>query len=162
MIKPILLLSMCLATSPALACDPALFDRITVPMPTLADETIDVSELTSTEGGEWQVWRNADGAVDQLARIDYGEMGRVAARLVVSSADAYAITQTTVLYSAPLYVEGSMPIREETDIYVFCSGELAGPGEGFTLDAAYVAAAEQVRAIFNAPEIAEVLPDLTR
>ena len=88
---------------PAFACDGGpLFDLIDKPLPAQPSETFDVAEVDSTEGGDWHVYLDADGkTLRNLIRNDYGEGGRRATRLIVSSPDAYAIRDTTFGYSAP-------------------------------------------------------------
>lgn len=147
------------ATSPAIACSPALFERLDVPLREEADSSRDVAEIQSTEGGEWKIWQGADGATEEIARIDYGEMGRSEARLLVEGPNAYAITRTLYRYSVPIYVEGSMTVRVETDIYMFCDGELLEPSEDFGSDPEYAASAEAARAVFRAEEIADVVAE---
>jgi len=105
---PFLLLAL-----PAHACDGGpLFERLAAAPTTQPDRRLDVAEIQSTEGGEWQVWLAEGGAARELVRVDYSESGRDVARLVVSSPPALAVTRTSYLYSAPGYVSGSMVIWE--------------------------------------------------
>ena len=160
--KPLLALALSLCATPALACSPALFERLDAPLSAPPDESIDVAEIRSVEGGEWQAWRGGDGAAHEVARIDYGEMGRLVSRLVVEAPGAYAVTVTQFIYSVPIYIAGSTTIREEKDIYLFCDGQLLQPGEDFALDPAYAERAAEALALFDAPEIAGHLPELAR
>lgn len=150
-----------LMASPVLACNEALFARLDAPPGTEPGLSIDVTEIGSTEGGEWQIWPDEAGTVE-MVRVDYGEMGRSASRLVVVAPDAYAITMTEFSYSAPIYVSGSSTVRQETDIFVFCEGRLHLPGEGFGVSESYAAKAREALAVFDAAEIAEYLPEMMR
>ncbi|SMQ71988.1 hypothetical protein SAMN06295905_1974 [Devosia lucknowensis] len=158
MTRTLIILFAATCTTPALACNPGLFERVDQPVRDTADISFDVAEIQSTEGGEWKVWRDADGDTNEVARIDYGEMGRLETRMVVESTDAYAVLATRYGYAAPIYVEGAMTVRVETDIYMFCDGELLTPPEDFGLNEDYAKAAERARATFDAPEILEYLP----
>ena len=150
-----------LMVSPVMACNEALFARLDAPPGTEPGLSIDATEIGSTEGGEWQIWPDVAGTVE-MVRVDYGEMGRLASRLVVIAPDAYAIATTEFSYSAPIYVSGSSTIRQETDIFVFCAGRLHLPDEGFRVSEAYAAKAAAALAVFDAPEIAEYLPEMMR
>src|SRR5690606_40918151 len=68
---------------PVLACNPDLFERLDTPLRTEADVSFEAKERASTEGGEWRIWSASadDGA--EVARIDYGEMGRTETRLMI-------------------------------------------------------------------------------
>lgn len=152
-------------TTPALACDGGrLFELMDAPLALPADRTFDVAEVDSTEGGEWQVWIGSDGrAAETIVRTDYGEGGRYMARLTVSKPTAYAVATTRFIYSAPNYVAGSITIKEEKDIYVWCDGRLLLPEEeGFAPDPAYVDAAAEALEIFRAPEVRNFVAGLER
>ncbi|MBX3577240.1 MAG: hypothetical protein KF723_08520 [Rhizobiaceae bacterium] len=158
-----LALLLALSATPAFACDGGrLFDMLAAPPVPPADHVFDVAEIDSTEGGEWQVWRGSDGrAAVNIVRTDYGEGGRFEARIAVASAQAYAVTTTRFIYSAPNYVAGSITIREEKDIYVWCAGKLLLP-EGFGPDQAYVDAAAEALEIFSASEVRNYVAGLER
>jgi hypothetical protein len=148
----------------ALACDGGkLFALLDAPLPEKPDATFDVAEVDSAEGGSWSVWLGPDGrTASNLVRTDFGEGGRFATRLVVSSPDAYAVTTTLFIYSAPIHVAGSTTIREEKNIYLFCAGKLYEPGEEFDLGPEYGQSALDALATFAAAEVAQYLPALTR
>lgn len=150
----IILLVLSCAT-PALACNPDLFARLDLPLREAADVALDVSEVQSTEGGEWKLWQGSDGSTDEVARIDYGEMGRLVTRLFMDGATDYGITQTRYTYSVPIYVENSITTRIETDIFLFCDGKLLLPAEDFGVDPDYAQRADDARAVFGAEEIAD-------
>ncbi|GEM_PF-3432530 len=148
-----------ISASPALACSPSLHERLDQPLRETADDTFDVSEVQSVEGGEWKVWQRPDGSgAEEVVRIDYGEMARLETRLVIDGPDDYAITQARYLYSVPMYLEGSTVVRIETDIYMYCDGALVLPSEDFGVFPDYVAKADEAAATFRAEEIAEDVP----
>ena len=158
-------LAFVLAASPAAGCDGgSLFEMLDAPLPPEAGAVLDVEEVESTDGGEWHVYFAADGrTAGNLVRHDYGEGGRWSARLVVSSPEAYAVTTTRFIYSAPYYVSGATTVREEKDIYVFCGGNLLIPEEDFAILAPdYADKAAEALAVFDAREVARYLPALAR
>ncbi len=108
-------------SAPAFACDGGkLFGMIDAALPAQANVTLDVAEVDSAEGGNWEIYLGSDGnTLENLVRTDFGEVGRYATRLIVCSPNAYAVTTTRYSYSAPAYVSGSTTVREEKDIYVF-------------------------------------------
>ncbi|MBX3530600.1 MAG: hypothetical protein KF849_08330 [Rhizobiaceae bacterium] len=150
--------------SPVLACDGGrLFGMIDAPLPAQADVSFDVAVVDSTEGGNWDVYLAVGGKLaENLVRTDFGEVGRYQTRLVVSSPDAYAVTATRYIYSAPAYVSGSTTVREEKDIYVFCDGKLYLPEEDFGLGEDYKGQAADALATFDAEEVKAYLPALKR
>jgi hypothetical protein len=151
--------------TPAFACDGGpLFEMMAAPLSGKPDTSFDVSEVGSTEGGSWEVYFKADGkTLANLVRIDYGESGRLETRLIVSSPEAYAVTSTDFNYSAPNYVSGSTAIREEKDIFVYCSGKLHLPEEDlFGLIPDYPAKAAEVMKTFDAAEVAQYVKGLRR
>ena len=153
------------ASTPAFACDAEgmLFTLMDMPLDGQPSYSFDVAEVGSTEGGDWQVWLAPDGkTVRNLVRTDYGEGGRRATRLVVAAPGAYAVTDTDYVYSAPNYIEGSITIREEKDIYVFCDGKLLLPKGDFGPDPAYAAGAKEALATFDAAEVKQYMPGLKR
>lgn len=153
----IVLLSL-VGTTPALACSPGLLERLDRPMQNEADVSLDVAETQSTEGGEWKLWEREDGSTEEVARIDYGEMGRLETRLIVEGDADYAVTQARYSYSVPIYVEDSITTRVETEIFYFCDGSLLLPPENFGADPDYVQRAEDARATFSAKEVSQYLP----
>jgi hypothetical protein len=158
MIKSLAFSLVFVTATPVWACNPELFARLDTPLRDEADMALDVAEIASTEGGEWRIWTPGKSGEGEVARIDYGEMGRTETRLLKQSDDAFAITQTVHRYGVPIYVEGSMTVRVETDIYMFCDGALLVPPEDFGADPDYVARAEAARAVFRAEEVADAVP----
>ncbi len=158
MIKTAALMVFLAAAAPAWACNPDLYHQLDTHPSGEPDMSLDVEERASTEGGEWRIWKQGTNAVTEAVRIDYGEMGRVETRLVIQTEHAYAITQTTYRYGVPIFVEGSMTVRVETDIYMFCKGDLLLPPAEFGVGPDYVEGAETARSAFLAPEIADWVP----
>ncbi|HTV69999.1 MAG TPA: hypothetical protein VMF90_15820 [Rhizobiaceae bacterium] len=160
----LLLALLLLATAPAFACDGGrLFEMMAAQLPAEPTLSVDVADVQSVEGGVWDIYRAAGGAIANLVRTDFGEGGRLETRLVVSSPAAYAVTVTQFIYSAPLHISGSITIREEKDIYVFCDGKvlLPDPAE-LDPDSAYAAKAFRALATFDAAEIKTQVPALER
>lgn len=154
-------LLLALAASPAFACDPTLFRQMAAPSVGEPDARLDVPEVASTEGGEWEVWLGPDRTTArELVRIDYGEGGRRVVRFFVSTPGAYAVTDTNYIYSAPLPTEGSTTIREEKDIYIFCDGKLYLPEGDLGPGPAY--AAKEALATFDAAEMKQYVQGLRR
>lgn len=104
-----------------------------------------VSDVQSTEGGLWRIYRKKDGALTALVRIDGGESGMSERRLGVVAPDAYGITVTRVDYLRHAFIDGAGPngtAKRTTEYFYFCSGKLYVPqAEYATLDAAAYAAA---------------------
>lgn len=152
-----------LLAAPAFACDGGpLFELMDAPLPARPDATFDVAEVDSTEGGSWDVYLGQDGRARNLVRTDFGEVGRYQTRLIVSSPEAYAVTTTRYIYSAPVHVSGATTVREEKDIYVFCGGKLYLPEEDFGLGEDYKREAADALATFDALEVGQYLPALKR
>ena len=159
-----MLLVPCVLATPAFACDAPLFEMIDAGLPAQPGKTFDVTEGQSTEGGEWNVYFAPDGkTVTYLVRNDYGESGRSDARLIVASPEAYAVTTTHYIYSAPFWVSEPMIVREEKDIYVFCKGKvLLVPAEAYGPAPEYEKDAEKALKTFDALEVAEYVKGLKR
>ncbi len=163
--RPLLPALLCAAlATPALACDGGkLFAMIDAPLPEKPDLTFDVAEVDSAEGGSWDVYfASGTRRAERLVRTDFGEGGRFSARLLVSAPDAYAVTTTLSLYSAPVGVERSMTVWEEKNIFVFCDGELYLPAGDFGLGDDYPNAAKEALDTFGAAEVQAYLPELKR
>ncbi len=155
---------LCLMAAPAFACDGGpLYEMMEAPLPAKPDKSFEVSEIGSVEGGDWEVYfKPGSETLAWLVRNDYGESGRLQTRLIVSSPEAYAITSTTYMYSAPNYTSGAITIREERDIFVYCGGKLLLPEEDFGLDPAYAGKAKEAMKTFDAPEVAAYVEGLPR
>ena len=106
----------------------------------------DVSESQSTEGGAWIIYREKDGRVNTITRIDGGESGRQETRLSVVNRKTYGIASTRIDYMRHAFVEDAGPnaiVGRKTAYYFFCDGKLyLPPGEYAMMDTeAYKAAA---------------------
>lgn len=110
-----------------------------------------------------QVWLGQDGkTVLNLMRSDYGETGGSEDRLIVASPQAYAITSSLYLFSAPANIQGSTTIREEKDIFVYCGGKLLLPEGDFAVEQAYLDKAKEALAVFDAAEVKQYVQGLKR
>jgi hypothetical protein len=161
LVLPLLLL----LSTPASACDGGpLFEMMAAPLPKQADKSFDVGEVLSAEGGSWDVYLEPDGkSVANLVRTDYGETRRLETRLIVSSPAAYAVTSTTYHYSVPIFASGLIAIREEKDIFVYCSGKLYLPEEDLLgLAPDYPNKAAEAMKTFDAAEVAQYVSGLRR
>lgn len=126
------------ATSPATSAECPL-DRIEA---ALASSTAglrqldrDVTDVQSTEGGIWQIFREKDGRVHSIIRIDAGESGRSEFRLSVVNRKSYGIAATRIDYVRHAFIEDAGPnaiVRRTTDYYFFCNGELFLPPRNFS------------------------------
>lgn len=154
-----------LSAAPAIACDDqgTIFGLVFASPAGEPATRFDVTEQQSVEGGEWQVWFGPDGkTVQNLVRSDYGEGGSSETRLVVASPQAWAITSSLFIYSAPANVPGSSPIREEKDIFVYCKGKLVVPEGDFAVDQSYLDKAKEALATFDAAEVRQYVQGLKR
>jgi hypothetical protein len=96
----------------------------------------DVSEFQSTEGGVWEIYREADGRVHTIIRIDAGESGRLERRLSVVNRKTYGIAVTRIDYLRHAFAEEAGPngtAARKTDYYYYCDGALYVPPEGFAM-----------------------------
>jgi hypothetical protein len=158
-------LFLALIAAPAFACDDegTIFPMIFVSPAGEPAAAFDVTEQQSVEGGEWQVWFGPDGkTVQNLMRSDYGEGGGSETRLIIASPEAYAITSSLYIYSAPANIPGSSTIREEKDIFVYCKGKLLLPEGDYGVDQAYLDKAKEALAAFDAAEVKQYVQGLKR
>ncbi|CAN5499895.1 hypothetical protein BH10PSE7_BH10PSE7_45040 [soil metagenome] len=142
-----------------------LEDRLAASVPARESEAIPVTEAQSSEGGEWRVYRDKKGKLTGLVRADLGESGRAEMRLVFINAKNFAIRRTQFHYNGHFAMDFPVAVvREESDIFYFCSGKLYTLTEEQAMvgtDPAYVKAAAEARdAIWKAPEIAKVLKEI--
>ncbi|WP_373506211.1 hypothetical protein [Aestuariivirga sp.] len=87
----------------------------------------EVTDVQSTEGGLWENYREADGRVHSIIRIDGGESGMSERRLSVVNRRTYGITVTRVDDMRHAFVEDGGPngtASRRTDYYYFCEGKL--------------------------------------
>lgn len=110
----------------------------------------EVSDVQSTEGGVWRIYRKKDGALQAIVRLDGGESGMSERRLSVVSPKAYGISVTRVDYLRHAFVDQGGPngtARRTTEYYYYCDGKLVvPPAEYATVDtAAYARTGEEAR-----------------
>ena len=143
-----------LTSAQALASECALGEieaALTAPIDGLKKLERDVTDVQSTEGGQWQVYREADGRVNTIIRIDGGESGMGERRLSIVNRKTYGISVTRVDYMRHALAEDAGPnatAKRTTDYYFYCDGKLYMPPEGYAmLDlAAYKAAGAEAQA----------------
>jgi hypothetical protein len=117
------------------------------PLPSIAkalDTTLDklkslernASDIQSTEGGRWFIYREKDGRVNTITRIDYGESGRDELRLSVVNRATYGIAKTRVDYIRHAFLEGPFAIvKQTTEYFFYCDGKVYLPSpESATVD----------------------------
>ncbi len=110
----------------------------------------EVSDVQSTEGGVWRIYREKDGRVHSIVRIDGGESGMGERRLGIVNRKTYGIAVTRVDYMRHAFVEDAGPngtARRSTDFYYFCGGKLyVPPADYATFDVnAYAAAGREAQ-----------------
>ena len=96
----------------------------------------EVTDVQSTEGGLWQIYREPDGRVNSIIRIDGGESGMSESRLSIVDRKTYGIAVTRIDYLRHAFVEDAGPngtARRTTDYYYFCGGSLYLPPEGYAM-----------------------------
>lgn len=123
------------------ACDVDAISRaLDAPLAALKPLEIPVTEVASTEGGIWSIYREADGRLNTVARADYGESGRRELRLSVVNRSTYGIADTRVDYLRHAFLEDAGPngtARRTTTYYYYCDGKaLVPPAEASMVDGA--------------------------
>ena len=128
-----------LAATPVQAGDCAL-GRIeaamTAPLDGLKKLERDATDAQSTEGGQWHIYREADGRVNTIMRVDGGESGMGERRLSIVNRQTYGIAVTRVDYMRHAFAEGAGPnatAKRTTDYYFYCDGKLYLPPEGYAM-----------------------------
>ncbi|WP_374333386.1 hypothetical protein [Aestuariivirga sp.] len=128
----------------------------------------EVTDLQSTEGGAWRIFRNSDGQLVSLLRIDGGESGMSERRLSVLTPDAYGITVTRVDYLQHAFIDNGGPngtAKRTTEYFYYCDGKLyVPPSEYSTLDGGEYAkaGAEAQMAMIGDKDVADVTKALRR
>ena len=126
----------------------------------------DASEARSTEGGSWQIYREKDGRVHSIIRIDGGESGRNDTRLSIVDRRTYGIASTRTDYIRHAFLEGPFAnARVTTDYYFFCEGKiyLPDPSASMVDMEKYPKDAEEVRArMIEDRDVAEFTKGLKR
>ena len=127
-----------------------------------------VTDIQSTEGGVWRIYRKKDGRLATLVRIDAGESGMGERRLSVMSPEAYGITVTRVDYLRHAFIDNGGPngtAKRTTEYFYFCNGKLYEPPQEYgTLDSVEYpkAGAAAQKAMLDDKDVAELTKALKR
>ena len=127
-----------------------------------------VTDVQSTEGGVWRLYRKKDGRLNSFIRLDGGESGMSERRLSVVSPDAYGITVTRVDYLRHAFIDNAGPngtAKRTTEYFYYCGGKLyVPPMEYATLDGAEYAKAgtEAQNMMVGDKDVADVTKGLKR
>ena len=146
----------------------AIEEALAAPLGGLKKIERDVTDVQSTEGGVWRIYRNKDGRLNSLVRVDGGESGMAERRLSVASPDAYGIAITRVDYLRHAFAEDAGPngtAKRTTEYFYFCGGKLYVPPVDYaTLDGAEYAkaGAEAQTAMVADKDVADVTKALKR
>jgi hypothetical protein len=128
----------------------------------------EVTDVQSTEGGVWQIFREKDGRVHSIIRIDGGESGMGERRLSTVNRKAYGIAVTRVDYMRHAFLEDKGPnatAARKTDYYYFCDGKLyLPPADAAMFDIeAYAASGNEARqTMVLDKDVADFTKGLTR
>ncbi|WP_421694022.1 hypothetical protein [Aestuariivirga sp.] len=161
--KRILAVSILLGMAgPALAeCPIGSIERaLNAPLEGLKKTERSVSDVQSTEGGVWRIYKKKDGTLQSIVRIDGGESGMSERRLSVLDPKAYGIAVTRVEYLRHAFIEEGGPngtARRVTEYFYFCGGKLHLPPADFAtqdLDAYAKAGTEAQKAMLRDKDIA--------
>ena len=112
-------------------CDPGTIERaLGSSLAGLKSLERDVTDVQSTEGGQWTIYRETDGRVHTIVRIDGGESGRLDTRLSIVNRKTYGIATTRTDYLRHAFIEDGGPngtARRTTDYFYYCDGKLYIP-----------------------------------
>ena len=128
-----------------------------------------VTDIQSTEGGVWRIYRKKDGRLATLVRLDGGESGMGERRLSVVSPDAYGISVTRVDYLRHAFIDEAGPngtAKRTTQYFYYCSGKLYVPPQLYSTavinDAYAKEGADAQKAMLLDKDIAELAKTLKR
>ena len=156
---------------PALAAECPLSEierALAAPLESMKPLEREVSDIQSTEGGTWQIYREKDGRVNTIIRGDYGESGRNEMRLSIVNRNTYGIAAKRIDYIRHAFLEGQGPFafhKVTTEYFFYCDGKIYLPGEtGATMDLAqYKKNGEAAQAVFlSSKDIADFTKGLKR
>ncbi|MBC8036970.1 MAG: hypothetical protein H7X89_07120 [Rhizobiales bacterium] len=88
----------------------------------------DVTNIQSTEGGEWRIFRYENGRLNTILLKIYGETGNWEMRLSLINNATYGIASTHNSYNH--HIAGKDPfaiVRQSTEYYFYCDGKLYLP-----------------------------------
>ena len=126
----------------------------------------EVSDIQSTEGGLWQIYKDDKGRVHSIVRNDFGESGRGDIRLSILDDKTYGISRTRYGYIRHAFLEGPFAIAQRnTDYYFFCDGKVYLPAaEAAMIDMEQYPkdAAEVQKATVGSPDVAEYTKGLAK
>ena len=128
----------------------------------------EVSDIQSTEGGLWRIYREKDGKLSSIVRIDGGESGMGERRLSVLTPDAYGIAVTRVDYLRHAFIDDAGPngtAKRTTEYFYYCDGKLHVPKmEYATLDGVEYAkaGADAQKLMVKDKDVADVTSGLKR
>jgi hypothetical protein len=120
----------------------------------------DVSDIQSTEGGIWQVFREKDGRVHSIIRGDYGESGRNELRFSAVNRSDYGIASTRFDYIRHAFVDTETPfaiVKRTTEFYFYCGGRpyLPPPASSTVGDDYERQAIEARNAVLDAKDVSD-------
>lgn len=157
------------AAADAAECPLARIEQaLSAPVAGLKKLERDVSDVQSTEGGVWQIYRETDGRVHSIVRSDGGESGMSERRLSVVNRSTYGIAVTRVDYLRHAFTEEGGPngtARRTTDFYYFCGGKLVVPPPAYAMldTAAYAKAGNEAQdAMVKDKDVASFTKGLAR
>jgi len=126
---------------PALAAECPLSDiekALAAPLDSMKPLEREVSDIQSTDGGTWSIYREKDGRVNTITRGDFGESGRGELRLSIVNRNTYGIAKTRIDYNRHAFLEDQGPFaihKVTTEYFFYCDGKLYLPGiTGATMD----------------------------
>ena len=141
MIRVLTALIMLAVCGPALAAECPLSEietALKAPLDQMKPLERDVSDVQSTDGGTWSIYREKDGRVNTITRGDFGESGRGELRLGIVNRSTYGIAKTRIDYIRHAFLEDQGPFafhKVTTEYFFYCDGKLYLPGAtGATMD----------------------------
>ena len=159
------------STITAGAADCPLWDiekSLSSPLDRLKKTERDVTDVQSTEGGVWRIYREKDGRIHSIIRIDGGESGMGERRLSMVSRKAYGIAVTRVDYMRHAFLENQGPnatAARKTDYYYFCNGKIYLPPADaamFDIEAYKANGADAQRTMLLDKDVADFTKGLAR
>ena len=158
------------------ACGPAVADcqvepiekALAMPLDGLKKVERQVTDIQSTEGGVWRIYRKKDGRLSSLVRLDGGESGMSERRLSVVGPDDYGISVTRVDYLRHAFIDNAGPngtAKRTTEFFYYCGGKLYVPAAKYaTLDGTEYAkaGADAQKTMVEDKDIADVTRKLSR
>jgi len=163
-----LLVGLC---GPALAAECPLGEiekALAAPLDSMKPLERDASDIQSTDGGVWAIYREKDGRVNTITRGDFGESGRNEMRLSIVNRNTYGIARKRIDYIRHAFLEDQGPFafhKVTTEYFFYCDGKLYLPGEtGATMDLAQYKkdGDELLASILSSKDVADFTKGLKR